>query len=193
MDEEKNKAEVLKILAENEKEKIENYKDKYNKTKKFNESLLNKLKEKEKYFNKELEGENIVLKNQIAENRDEIDKLKYEINKLSNEIESYKKEFKLIDSKEKSIIRENNELKNHLNEKDNIIRQNSNQLNAINLKYNEEKNKNQRLSLEIKELFYQNKRLKDDINIYSKSNKDIIEHEHTPNYKVEKTYNKKKK
>ena len=192
LDEEKNKSEMLKILAENEKEKIENYKDKYNKTKKFNESLLNKLKEKEKTFNKELEDENIVLKNQIVENRDEIDKLKYEINKLNNEIRSYKKEFKLIDSKEKSIIKENNKLKNHLNAKEDIIRQNTNQLNAINLKYNEEKNKNQRLSLEIKELFYENKRLKDDINIFSKSNKDIIDHEHTPNFKAEKTSSKKK-
>ena len=194
LDEEKNKSELLKILAENEKEKIENYKDKYNKTKKFNDTLLNKLKQKEKAASKELEDENYGLKKKIVENKNEIDELKNEIKKLRNEIESYQKEFKLIDIKEKSIIKENKELRNYLNEKEDIIRKNSNKLNEINLKYKEEKNKNQRLSLEIKELFYQNKRLKFDTNMLTKSNKDLNEIQKTSNYKIDnKNFKKKSK
>ena len=193
LDEEKNKTEVFRILVENEKEKIKNYKEKYNKTKKFNDTLLNKIKEKEKNINKGLEDENNLLKKQIVNNENEIDKLKSEIKKLNGEIESYKSKFKLFDNKKKSIIKENKELKLNLSEKEDIIKRNSNKLNEISIKYNEEKDKNQRLSIEIRELFYQNKKLKDDMNIFNVSKKELFGSNITPNFKPGKLLQKKSK
>ena len=56
------------MLAENEKEKIENYKEKYHKTKQLNVKLINTLKEKDNNLNKEIKDENISLKTKIHNN-----------------------------------------------------------------------------------------------------------------------------
>ena len=191
LDEERSKTEVLKLLAENEKEKIENYKNKYNQTKKYNATLLNKLKERETAFNQDIINENNLLKKQLNENENKNNELKLEIQKLNKEIEAFKKEVEKIDNEEKIIMKENSILKNNLNLKDNIIKQNNNKLNEINIKYTEEKNKNHRLSLEIKELFYENKRLTNQC-VLPKSNKDVI-HNDTPLKDTKIAQNKKSK
>ena len=173
LDEERSKTEVLKLLAENEKEKIENYKNKYNQTKKLNATLLNKLKEREIHLNKEIINENEFLKKQLNENKSKTNELKLLIQKLNNEIEVYKKKIEKIDNEEKIIKNENSILKNNLNLKEDIIKENNNKINEINIKYAEEKSKNSRLSLEIKELFYENKRLISSQTLMPKSNKNV--------------------
>ena len=174
LDEEKNKTEVLKLLAENEKEKIENYKAKYNQTKKYNATLLNKLKEKEIHLNKDIINENEILKKKLHENETNNHTLRLEIQKLNKEIETFKKKVQKIDNQEKIIKQENDILKNNLNLKEDIIKENNNIINEINTKYEEEKSKNSRLSLEIKELFNENKRLINSQTVIPKSNKNII-------------------
>ena len=67
LDEEKNKNEVLRLLSENQKEKHDMVKNKYNKTKKLNLTLMNKIREKEFSLNKEIKMENEALKKQLIE------------------------------------------------------------------------------------------------------------------------------
>jgi hypothetical protein len=188
LEEERSKDEVLKLLAENEKEKIENYKNKYNQTKKLNATLLNKLKEREIHLNKDIINENEFLKKQINDNKSKTNELKSLIQKLNNEIEIFKKKVETIDNEEKIIKHENSILKNNLNLKEDIIKENNNKINEINIKYAEEKSKNNRLSLEIKELFYENKRLIGSQTIMPKSNKNVS---NTNTYKTH-TQNMKK-
>ena len=54
--------------------------------------------------------------------------------------------------KEKDYFKENSLLKVNLSEKENIIKLSNKKLNELNIKYNEEKNKNQKLIRELKEL-----------------------------------------
>ena len=90
LDKEKNKNEILQILSENEKEKHELVKNKYNKTKKLNITLINKIKEKEYSINNEIKSENEVLKKQLIDTENKNEELKQIIQKLNEEINYYK-------------------------------------------------------------------------------------------------------
>ena len=90
LDKEKNKNEILQILSENEKEKHDLVKNKYNKTKKLNITLINKIKEKEFSLNNEIKIENEALKKQLIDTENKNEELKQIIQKLNEEINSYK-------------------------------------------------------------------------------------------------------
>ena len=152
LDEEKTKTEVLKLIAENEKEKNDNYRAKFQTAKKLNGALINKLKERDISISKTLKNESNLLKKQVIEKDKKIDELKLEIKKLNNEIETFRREILKNNSKEKDYIKENNALKENLNQKENLIKISNNKLNEMIIKYNEEINKNKKLSLELKEL-----------------------------------------
>ena len=119
LEEEKNKTEILRLLSENEKEKNENIKNKYNKAKKLNLDLINKLKEREINVNKEIQDENTFLKKQLIEKENKHEELKFEIIRLNNEIELYRKEFFKSTDKELEQLGENSLSKNPTNNKDN--------------------------------------------------------------------------
>ena len=119
LEEEKNKTEILRLLSENEKEKNENIKNKYNKAKKLNMDLINKLKEREINVNKEIQDENTFLKKQLIEKENKHEELKFEIVRLNNEIELYRKEFFKNTGKELEQLGENSLSKNPINNQDN--------------------------------------------------------------------------
>ena len=122
LEEEKNKTEVLRILSENEKEKNENFKNKYNKTKKLNLDLINKLKERKVNVNKEIQEENISLKKQMIEKDNKTEELQFEIKRLNNEIELYRKElFKNSNNELKQLKYNNISSKNIMITKDNNL------------------------------------------------------------------------
>ena len=194
LDEEKTKTEVLKLIAENEKEKNDNFRAKFQTAKKLNGALINKLKERDISISKTLKNESNLLKKQVIEKDKKIDELKVEIKKLNNEIESFKREIQKNNNKEKEYIKENNALKENLNQKENIIKISNNKLSEINIKYNEEINKNKKLSLELKELNLKNQRLIDEKRKIPKSEKDLLLKMSTPtpiHYKTKKAKNNK--
>ena len=102
LDEEKNKNVILQLLSENQKEKNEIEKNNYDKTKKLNITLMNKIKEKEFSMNREIKLENDALKKQLVDTENKNEELKKIIKKLNDEIDSYK-------NKEKKDNKENNE------------------------------------------------------------------------------------
>jgi hypothetical protein len=174
LDEEKTKTEVLKLIAQNEKEKNDNYHAKFKTAKKLNGSLINKLKERDISISKAIKNESNLLKKQIVEKDKKIEELKGEIKNLNNEVSTYKREIQKNNNKEKDYIKENSLLKENLSQKDSLIKISNNKLNEINLKYTEEKSKNQKLSLEIKELNLKNQRLIDERKRIPKSEKDLL-------------------
>jgi len=95
LDEEKNKNEILQVLSENQKERHELVKDKYDKTKKLNENLMNKIKEKEFSINREIKLENEALKKQLIITENKNEELKKTIKKLNDEITAYKNNEKI--------------------------------------------------------------------------------------------------
>ena len=109
LDKEKNKNEILQILSENEKEKHELVKNKYNKTKKLNITLINKIKEKEYSINNEIKSENEVLKKQLIDTENKNEELKQIIQKLNEEINYYKTN----SNKDNKESKENNETNEH--------------------------------------------------------------------------------
>ena len=153
LEEEKNKTEILRLLSENEKEKNENIKDKYNKAKKLNMDLINKLKEREINVNKEIQDENTFLKKQLIEKENKHEELKFEIVRLNNEIELYRKEFFKSTDKELEQLGEDLLSKNPINNKENS----TSSLTQANID-------KQRYSLEIS----LNKRFRDEKNSISK-------------------------
>ena len=159
LDEEKNKNDILKIVAENEREINDNIIAKFQTAKKLNNQLINKLKERDINISKGIKNENNLFKKQIAEKDKKIDELKNEIKKLNNDINSFKKEIQKKINKEKDYIKEKNILKENLNKEDIIIKESNTKINDMNLKYNEEKNKNLKLSEEIEELNLINQKL----------------------------------
>ena len=191
LDEEKTKTEVLKLIAQNEKEKNDNYHAKFKTAKKLNGSLINKLKERDISISKAIKNESNLLKKQIVEKDKKIEELKGEIKKLNNEISTYKREIQKNNNKEKDYIRENGLLKENLNQKESIIKISNNKISEINLKYTEEKNKNQRLTLEIKELNLKNQRLIDEKKRIPKSEKDLLVKMSNTSIKPRKSKNNK--
>ena len=134
LEEEKNKIEVLRILSENEKEKNENFKNKYNITKKLNLDLINKLKERKVNINKEIQDENISLKKQMIEKDNKTEELKFEIKRLNNEIELYRKELFKNSNNELKKLKNNFSAKNINSTKDNNLHLIS-QVNPINQRF----------------------------------------------------------
>ena len=112
LDKEKNKNEILQILSENEKEKHELVKNKYNKTKKLNITLINKIKEKEFSINNEIKSENEALKKQLIDTENKNEELKQIIQKLNEEINYYKTNTNK-DNKENKENKELNESNEH--------------------------------------------------------------------------------
>ena len=191
LDEEKTKTEVLKLIAKNEKEKNDNYHTKFKTAKKLNGSLINKLKERDISISKAIKNESNLLKKQIVEKDKKIEELKGEIKNLNNEISTYKREIQKNNNKEKDYIKENSLLKENLSQKDSLIKISNNKLNEINLKYTEEKSKNQKLSLEIKELNLKNQRLIDERKRIPKSEKDLLAKMSNTSLKPRKSKNNK--
>jgi hypothetical protein len=120
-----------------------------------------------------------------------IEELKGEIKNLNNEISTYKREIQKNNNKEKDYIKENSLLKENLSQKDNLIKISNNKLNEINLKYTEEKSKNQKLALEIKELNLKNQRLIDERKRIPKSEKDLLAKMSNTSIKPRKSKNNK--
>ena len=108
LDEEINKNEVLRLLSENQKEKHDIVKNKYNKTKKLNMTLMNKIREKKFSLNKEIKMENEALKKQLIETENKNEELKLIIQKLNDEINSNKNNENRENKDNKDYI-ENNE------------------------------------------------------------------------------------
>ena len=189
LEEEKTKTEVLQLIAENEKEKKENIKAKFQTAKKLNNSLITKLKERDISISKNIKNENNLLKKQITEKDKKISELKLEIKKLNGEIDTYKKEIQKNNMKEKDYFKENSLLKVNLSEKENIIKLSNNKLNEINVKYTEEKNKNQKLLIELKELNLKNQRLIDERKKIPKGEKDTFNKINTTIYPKNKKIN----
>ena len=156
LEEEKNKTEILRLLSENEKEKNENIKNKYNKAKKLNMDLINKLKERDINVNKEIKDENAFLKKQLIEKENIHEELRFEILRLNNEIELYRKELFQSTDKELEQIRETSSSKDVNNKKDNS----ASSLSLINVD-------KQRLSVEVSH----NKRSREERNSISKFQK----------------------
>ena len=144
LDEEINKTEVLKVIAEKEKIKIEKIINQYKSAQEKNNELINKLKKKDLNFNKKLTDEikNLKKNNDIAKEKYEIEKsrlqnqikeLNQKINELQNEL-NQKKELKLnlncdkntYNSNSDSMINENNNEKNHNENNTNENNDNSN-------------------------------------------------------------------
>ena len=65
LDEEKTKTEALKLIDECEKEKNDDFKEKYNTAKKLNSNLINKLKERDIAINKNIIKENNLFKKKL--------------------------------------------------------------------------------------------------------------------------------
>ena len=91
--------------------------------------------------------------------------------------------------KEKDYFKENSLLKVNLSEKENIIKLSNNKLNEINVKYTEEKNKNQKLLIELKELNLKNQRLIDERKKIPKGEKDTFNKINTTIYPKNKKIN----
>ena len=107
-------------------------KNKYNKTKQLNQTLMNKLKEKEFSINKEIKIENELLKKQLIDTENKNEELKQIIKKLNDEINTYK-------NSENKGNQENNE-----NNENNEYNFEANPINEIKEeKFKSEKNPNQ--------------------------------------------------
>ena len=162
LDEEKTKSEALKIIAEDEKEKNDNFKDKYNTAKKLNTNLINKLKERDIAINKNITKENNLLKKKLEEQEKKIEELKNEIKSHISEIDKYKIEIKKFSIKEKENIREKITVFEELKKKDILLKGYNKKIETIKKMYEEEKNKNKNLTIEIKELNFKFKRIMED-------------------------------
>ena len=184
LDKEKNKNEILQILSENEKEKHELVKNKYNKTKKLNITLINKIKEKEFSLNNEIKIENEALKKQLIDTENKNEELKQIIQKLNEEINSYKNndnnEIKV--NKENKEINESNEYNIAINpineirdEKFKSEKKNNDLL--FQKKFTFQDKKNQRFSAQMnKQTFSQAiSQIPIEKNIIPKSNKDLLQ------------------
>ena len=179
LDEEKNKNEVLQILSENQKEKHELVKNKYDKTKQLNATLMNKIKEKEFSINKEIKLENEALKKQLVETENKNEELKKTIKKLNEQILTYKNN----ENKENDENKDTNEnIENNLevNPINNIKgeKNKSEKKNYIGLFPNNiiQNKKDPRYSVQISKLGYSSglsKKFSEKITI-PKSNKDLI-------------------
>ena len=159
LDEEKTKTEALKLIAEDEKEKNDDYKEKYNTAKKLNSNLINKLKERDIAINKNITKENNLLKKKIVDKDKKIEELKTEIKANNTEIEKYKTEIKKFIIKEKDYIKEKSISIEQLNKKDLLIKEYTKKIEGIIKKYEEEKNRNKNLTIELKELNLKHKRI----------------------------------
>ena len=135
LEEERNKTEVLRKLSQNEKEKIESFKNKYNKTKKLNIDLINKIKERKININKEIQEENILLKKQMIEKDNKTEELKFEIKRLNNEIKLYRKELFKNSNNEIKQLNNNISSKNVVIKKDNNLHLVSQGNNVINQRF----------------------------------------------------------
>ena len=184
LDKEKNKNEILQILSENEKEKHDLVKNKYNKTKKLNITLINKIKEKEFSLNNEIKIENEALKKQLIDTENKNEELKQIIQKLNEEINSYKNndnnEIKV--NKENKEINESNEYNIAINpineirdEKFKSEKKNNDLL--FQKKFTFQDKKNQRFSAQMnKQTFSQAiSQIPIEKNIIPKSNKDLLQ------------------
>ena len=184
LDKEKNKNEILQILSENEKEKHELVKNKYNKTKKLNITLINKIKEKEFSLNNEIKIENEALKKQLIDTENKNEELKQIIQKLNEEINSYKNNDnnEIKENKENKEINESNEYNIAINpineirdEKFKSEKKNNDLL--FQKKFTFQDKKNQRFSAQMnKQTFSQAiSQIPIEKNIIPKSNKDLLQ------------------
>ena len=184
LDKEKNKNEILQILSENEKEKHELVKNKYNKTKKLNITLINKIKEKEFSLNNEIKIENEALKKQLIDTENKNEELKQIIQKLNEEINSYKNNDnnEIKENKENKEINESNEYNIAINpineirdEKFKSEKKNNDVL--FQKKFTFQDKKNQRFSAQMnKQTFSQAiSQIPIEKNIIPKSNKDLLQ------------------
>ena len=176
LEEEKTKNEVLKLLAENEKAKNDNFHTKFQTAKKLNGELISKLKERDISISKNIINESKQIKQQFAEKDKKIEELKLEIKKLYNEIDIYKKEANKNVNKEKDYIKENTILKDSLNKKDILIKESNDKLDNLNNKYINAKNQNKRLTLQLKELNLRNLKILGDKKRIPKHERDSVGH-----------------
>ena len=184
LDKEKNKNEILQILSENEKEKHELVKNKYNKTKKLNITLINKIKEKEFSLNNEIKIENEALKKQLIDTENKNEELKQIIQKLNEEINSYKNNDnnEIKENKEIKEINESNEYNIAINpineirdEKFKSEKKNNDLL--FQKKFTFQDKKNQRFSVQMNKQTFSQAISQSPIekNIIPKSNKDLLQ------------------
>ncbi len=125
LDEEKNKNEILQLLSENQKGKHELVKNKYERTKKLNMDLMNKISEKQFYINKEISNENEALKKNLIESENKNDELRETIKKLNEEINNYKNN--INNKTDKNVIYDNNnQTKVKINEPEKSSKQETN-------------------------------------------------------------------
>ena len=184
LDKEKNKNEILQLLSENEKEKHELVKNNYNKTKKLNITLINKIREKEFSINSEIKAENEALKKQLIDTENKNEELKQIIQKLNEEINSYKNNDnnEIKENKENKEINESNEYNIAINpineirdEKFKSEKKNNDLL--FQKKFTFQDKKNQRFSVQMNKQTFSQAISQSPIekNIIPKSNKDLLQ------------------
>ena len=119
LDEEVTKTEVLKMIAENEKQKIEKIINKYKSAKDINNELINKLKEKDLNFSQKLNEEinNLKKNNELIITNSEKEK-----NELKKEIKNKDNIIQELNVKIKELKNENNKLNLLINENEEKIK-----------------------------------------------------------------------
>ena len=137
LDEEVTRSEVLKVIAEGEKQKFEKVISKYQTAQNINDELINKLKMKGENFNQDMEKEIENLRKNNEKDKEELKEKNNEIKKLNKNIQDLKKDNQKLTSLNEENTKKIKELNSQLEEYKNNYHKNNRNDNNYN---NEEQN-----------------------------------------------------